>query len=356
SDPFWNPQVRTLRPVAVIDTLAHSTTVEMDLRLEGAALSEFADNTREDNEFRVPKVDWARTSKRVLTMEWIDATPIADIEALVAAGHDMDALANTVIRSFLTHAMRDGVFHADMHPGNLMVDADGRLVAIDFGIVGRMGPRERRFLAEILWAFIAGDYRRAAEVHFWAGYVPGHHDVDQFAQALRAVAEPIRELPADQISMGHLLGQLFEYTEVFDMRTRSELILVQKTMVVVEGVARMLNPAVNMWTAGEPVVRSWMARELGPVGRLEQASTAAGELGSLALSAPKLLSDLEAVARDLSQNGALTGPGVDSLVSGVRSAMDGASGGAGRGSGAWLVAGLWVGALSLVAIAVAQFV
>ena len=243
----FHPPSRRLRPVAVVDTLAHSVEIEMDLRLEAAAISEMADNIAKDGNlpdggFRVPTVDWRRTQKRVLTLEWIDGIPIADHAALRAAGFDLRALGLTVLRSFLRHAMRDGFFHADMHQGNLLVDRDGKVVAVDFGIMGRLGPMEQRFLAEILHGLITRDYQRAAAVHFEAGYVPAHHPVAVFAQAMRAIGEPIHGRTADEISMADLLGQLFAYTEVFDMQTRPELILLQKTMVVVEGVARSLDP------------------------------------------------------------------------------------------------------------------
>ena len=168
------------------------------------------------------------------------------------------------MRSFLKHAMRDGFFHADMHQGNLFVDHAGRLVAVDFGIMGRLGTKEQRFLAEILFGLITRDYKRAAQVHFWAGYVPPHHPVEVFAQALRAIGEPIHGRTAEEISMADLLGQLFAYTDVFDMQTRPELILLQKTMVVVEGVARGLDPSLNMWVAAEPVARKWIEDNLGP--------------------------------------------------------------------------------------------
>ena len=243
----FHPPSRRLRPVAVVDTLAHSVEIEMDLRLEAAAISEMADNIAKDGDlpdgrFRVPTVDWRRTHKRVLTLEWIDGIPIADHAALRAAGFDLRALGLTVLRSFLRHAMRDGFFHADMHQGNLLVDRHGKVVAVDFGIMGRLGPMEQRFLAEILHGLITRDYHRAAAVHFEAGYVPPHHPVAVFAQAMRAIGEPIHGRTADEISMADLLGQLFAYTEVFDMQTRPELILLQKTMVVVEGVARSLDP------------------------------------------------------------------------------------------------------------------
>jgi len=340
-----HPPSRRLRPVAVVDTLAASTRLEMDLRLEGAAISEFAQNAEAGPAgFRVPDVDWERTSKRVLTVEWIEGTPIADIAALEKAGHDLEELGTRLIRIFLTHAMRDGVFHADMHPGNLFVDPAGNIVAIDFGIIGRLGTRERRFLAEILYAFIARDYRRAAEVHFWAGYVPPHQSVDTFAQALRAIAEPILDRPADEISMGHLLGQLFEYTDVFDMRTRPELILLQKTMVVVEGVARMLNPQLNMWTAGEPVVREYLTRELGPVGRVQAAGEGLRDLGEVVGGLPPLLVQAERAARAFGDvlNEQRTSETEALAVISQRSA---------RGSWISSLAG-WVAALALAAIAV----
>ena len=197
-----------------------------------------AENTKNDEGFRVPQVDWTRSARRVLTLEWIDGIPIADRDALAAAGHDVKALGALLMQTFLRHAMRDGFFHADMHPGNLFVDDQGRIVAVDFGIMGRLGMKERRFLAEILYGFFNRNYQRVAEVHFEAGYVPRKHSVAQFAQALRAIGEPIMDRPASEISMAQLLGQLFQYTEVFDMQTRPELLLLQKTMVVVEGVGR----------------------------------------------------------------------------------------------------------------------
>jgi ubiquinone biosynthesis protein len=263
------------------------------MRLEAAAISEMAENTKADEGFRVPQVDWRRTQRRVLTLEWIDGIPISDVPALRAAGHDLGALGLTILQSFLRHAMRDGFFHADMHQGNLFVDQAGRIVAVDFGIMGRLGAKERRFLAEILHGLITRDYRRAAEVHFWAGYVPPHHPVEVFAQALRAIGEPIHGRKASEISMADLLGQLFAYTEVFDMQTRPELLLLQKTMVVAEGVARALDPSLNMWSAAEPIAKQWMEANLGPTGALKDAREGASELSKFLADVPSLLSAAE---------------------------------------------------------------
>jgi len=282
-------EAQRLRPVEAMATLARSVTMEMDFRLEAAALSEMAENTREDTDFRVPTVDWDRTAREVLTLEWIDGTPLNDRAALEVRGLDLPDLGRKVIQSFLRHALRDGFFHADMHPGNLFVDAEGRLVAVDFGIMGRLGPKERRFLAEILFGFITRDYQRTAQVHFDAGYVPRHHSVESFAQAIRAIGEPIHNRTAEDISMAKLLMLLFEVTGLFDMRTRPELLLLQKTMVVVEGVARSLDPKLDMWSTADPVVREWIARNLGPVGKLEDVAEGAGEIGRFLGQVPSLL-------------------------------------------------------------------
>jgi ubiquinone biosynthesis protein len=301
----FSSEAQRLRLIQVVETLARSVAIEMDLRLEAAALSEMAENTREDSDFRVPKVDWDRTARTVLTLEWIDGTPLHDRAALIAKGLDLDHLAAAVMQTFLRHAIRDGFFHADMHPGNLFVDEDGRLVAVDFGIMGRLGPKERLFLAEILYGFITRNYRRTAEVHFEAGYVPPHHSVDSFAQAIRAIGEPIHNRTASEISMAKLLTLLFEVTGLFDMRTRPELLLLQKTMVVVEGVARSLDPKLDMWRTAEPVVREWIERRLGPIGRIEDAATGATGIGSFLGNVPTLLArgallveQLDAITRD----------------------------------------------------------
>ncbi|MFN3658264.1 MAG: 2-polyprenylphenol 6-hydroxylase [Pseudolabrys sp.] len=298
-------EAQRLRLVEVVDTLDRSVALEMDFRLEAAALSEMAENTREDPDFRVPAVDWDHTTREVLTMEWVDGTRLNDRATLEAKGFDLPALGRNVIQTFLRHALRDGFFHADMHPGNLFVDDDGRLVAVDFGIMGRLGPKERRFLAEILFGFITRDYHRVAQVHFDAGYVPRQHSVEAFAQAIRAIGEPIHNRTAEDISMAKLLTLLFEVTGLFDMRTRPELILLQKTMVVVEGVARALDPRLDMWKTADPVVREWIARNLGPVGKLEGAVEGAGEIGRFVAQVPSLLTragtlldQLDTITRD----------------------------------------------------------
>ncbi|MFA6265936.1 MAG: 2-polyprenylphenol 6-hydroxylase [Pseudolabrys sp.] len=306
-----SPEAQRLRLVEVVNTLARSVALEMDFRLEAAALSEMAENTREDTDFRVPGVDWNRTAREVLTMEWIDGTPLNDRATLEAKGYDLPALGRTLIQSFLRHALRDGFFHADMHPGNLFVDSKGKLVAVDFGIMGRLGPKERHFLAEILFGFITRDYMRVAQVHFDAGYVPRHHSVEAFAQAIRAIGEPIHNRTAEDISMAKLLTLLFEVTGIFDMRTRPELILLQKTMVVVEGVARSFDPKLDMWKTADPVVREWIARNLGPIGKIEDVAKGAGEIGRFMGQVPSLLmraGTLLDQVDDITRNGLVLSP------------------------------------------------
>ncbi|QLH69310.1 2-polyprenylphenol 6-hydroxylase [Rhodopseudomonas palustris] len=296
---LYSAEARRLRLVEVINTMSRSVAMEMDLRLEAAAASEMAENTKDDPDFRVPTVDWDRTSHNVLTMEWIDGIPLNDHARLKEANVDTVELGRKVIQSFLRHALRDGFFHADMHPGNLFLDRDGKLVAVDFGIMGRLLPKERRFLAEILLGFITRNYRRVAEVHFEAGYVPPHHSVENFAQAIRAIGEPIHNRLAEEISMAKLLTLLLEVTGLFDMRTRPELILLQKTMVVVEGVARSFDPKLDIWKVADPVVREWIQRNLGPIGKVEGALAGAGELGHTLSSLPTIVSRAVTVLNQL---------------------------------------------------------
>ena len=297
------PDAERLRPREVVEILARSVVMEMDFRLEAAAMSELAQNTAGDGDFRVPRPEWELTARDVLASEWIDGIRLNDRAGIVAAGHDPRALGRTVIQSFLRQAIRDGFFHADMHPGNLFVDADGILVAVDFGIMGRLGHPERRFLAEILLGLILRDYRRVAQVHFEAGYVPRHHSVDDFAQAIRAIGEPIHQRRADEISMAKVLTLLFDVTALFDMSTRTELVMLQKTMVVVEGVARSLDPQLDMWTGAEPVVRAWIARNVGPIGRLESAGRAVLTLADVVSDIPDIAQRLRRVMIRLDEEG-----------------------------------------------------
>jgi ubiquinone biosynthesis protein len=258
------PFSRRLRPRDVIAHFEGVVLGELDLRLEAAAAAEFAANTAGDEGFKVPKPVWFLSGRQVLTIGWVEGIPLADNDALDAAGHDRSRLAARVLQLFLTHALRDGYFHGDMHQGNLKVGPDGEIIAYDFGIMGRIDEYTRRVYAEILIGFIRRDYRRVAEVHFEAGYVPPDRDIDEFARALRVVAEPIFGMDASRISMARLLAYLFEVTERFGMQTRTELILLQRTMVVVEGVARSLDPQVNIWEVSRPIVERYIRDNVGP--------------------------------------------------------------------------------------------
>ncbi|WP_419815765.1 2-polyprenylphenol 6-hydroxylase [Glacieibacterium sp.] len=257
-----------LRPRAVIASFKAWTLAELDLRREAASASELAEAMQGEPGFLVPEVDWARTTRRVLAIDWIDGVKMSDRAAVAALGLDGRVLAATLVRSFLRQAIAQGFFHADMHQGNLFVLRDGRVGVVDFGIMGRLDRRARVYLAQIIHGLLTGDYIRVAEIHFEAGYVPAHHNVGEFATALRAVGEPIRGLDARDISISNLLDGLFGITRSFDMAVQPHLLLLQKTMVMVEGVALTLDPKVNMWQVAEPFVRDWMREELGPEARL----------------------------------------------------------------------------------------
>lgn len=261
---FLSPASRRLRPMDVIAHFEGVVLGELDLRLESAAAAEFSANTADDAGFQVPKPVWHLSNRQVMTLDWAEGINMADNAAIDAAGHNRTVLGARVLQLFLSHALRDGYFHADMHQGNLKVAANGDVIAYDFGIMGRLDEYTRRVYAEILFGFIRRDYRRVAEVHFEAGYVPADRDIDDFARALRVVGEPIFGMDASRISMARLLAYLFEVTERFGMETRTELILLQRTMVVVEGVARSLDPHINIWQVAHPIVEGYIKQNVGP--------------------------------------------------------------------------------------------
>jgi ubiquinone biosynthesis protein len=266
---LFGPEARRLEPRALTEIVGRSLQLELDLRLEAAGASELGELMAADGFMRAPTVLWEGVGRRVLTLDWAEGIPLSDPAAMLQPGMDRKATADNLIRAFLAQAMDHGVFHADLHEGNLFVAAPDRIVAVDFGIIGRLDGVARRHLAEILWGFLQRDYRRVAKAHFDAGYVPSHHSLEAFAQALRAVGEPNVGRAAASVSMGRLLGQLFEITALFDMKLRPELVLLQKTMVTVEGVARSMDPGHNLWSSAEPVVRRWIMRELSPAARVK---------------------------------------------------------------------------------------
>ncbi|MDJ0894249.1 MAG: 2-polyprenylphenol 6-hydroxylase [Alphaproteobacteria bacterium] len=271
------PALRRLRPREVVRIFAEVVSIEMDLRLEGAAAGELAENFAEEPDFRVPAVDWARTARRVLTLERIDGIRITDVDGIRAAGHEPRQILKRASEVFFQQVFRDGYFHADMHPGNVFVEPDGTLVPIDFGIMGRVDQATRRYLAEMLTGFLTGDYRLVADVHFRAGYVPADQDRDRFMQACRAIGEPIQGLPLREISIARLLAQLFTVTEQFRMETQPQLLLLQKTMLMAEGLGRALYPQENMWRLAEPLIRDYIRREYGPEARAAHAINSALE-------------------------------------------------------------------------------
>jgi len=259
-----SPASRRLRPRAVIEHFAGVVRGELDLRMEASAADEFAANTKDDEGFSVPALVWELSSRRVLTTEWVEGISLGDVEAVLATGQDPTEFAARILQTFLRHALRDGYFHADMHQGNLKRGPNGDLIALDFGIMGRIDTYTRKVYAEILMGFLQRDYRRVAEAHFEAGYVPADQDVDAFAQALRAVGEPIFGQDAAHVSMARLFGHLFDVTERFGMQTRTELILLQRTMVVVEGVTRTFDSNMNMWDVSGPIIERYILDHLGP--------------------------------------------------------------------------------------------
>ncbi len=310
----WAPPIRRLEPVKFADTVVRATELELDLRLEAAGADELAEVMAKDGYMSAPRVLWEGVGKRVLTLEWAEGLPLSDEAALSQPGLDRKALADNLTRAFLAQALDHGVFHADLHEGNLFAAAPARLQAVDFGIMGRLGAVERRYLAEILWGFLQRDYPRVAQVHFDAGYVPSHHSVAAFAQALRAVGEPVFGQRANAVAMSRVLTQLFEITALYDMHLRPELVLLQKTMMTVEGVARRIDPEHDIWAASEPVVRRWIARELSPVSRVKQF---AGEAETALRNIARLSQPVAVVEAEPPRPNAFLWFALGALVSGV---------------------------------------
>ncbi len=263
-------KTKRLRLVEVVFLLKEITNHEMDLRFEAAAANEFSENTKNDVGFYVPKIYWNFTSEEILTLDWIDGVSIREKEILKSKKINIENIATDIIQHFLRHAVRDGFFHADMHQGNLFIDDNGQIIPIDFGIMGRMDKLNRRYLAEILYGFVQRDYKKVAEVHIVAGLVPSNVQVDELAQALRSIGEPIFGQSVKDISGGKLLKQLFDVTEKFNMQTQPQLLLLQKTMVVVEGVARKLNPNTNIWETSKPVLEKWLKETKDPISNLTE--------------------------------------------------------------------------------------
>ncbi|CCQ75735.1 2-polyprenylphenol 6-hydroxylase [Magnetospira sp. QH-2] len=335
------PELRRLKPAESVRTFEETVHFEMDLRFEAAAAAELGENFEDDPTFRVPEVDWRRTGQRVLTTERVHGCRFDDREAILAAGHDPKAIVATAAAAFFNQVFRDGLFHGDLHPGNMFVQKDGTLAAVDFGIMGRLDRVTARHLGEMLLAFLTRDYRRAAEVHFEAGWVPADQSVDSFTQACRSIAEPILGLPQNEISMARLLAQLFRITEFFQMEAQPQLLLLQKTMLVAEGAGRRLNPDTNMWILAQPLIEEWMIENLGPQARVLDAVE---DLGDGLRRLPRTLSGLETALQDLNSQGLKVHP--DTL----RGLRDGGPGGSpGRGGvPLWVAIGL-AGAL-IVAI------
>ena len=263
-------KTKRLKLVEVTFLLKQITNHEMDLRFEAAAANEYAENTKNDIGFKVPNIYWNFTSENVMTLDWIDGNSIRETEMLESQNIDTGKIATDIIQHFLRHAVRDGFFHADMHQGNIFIDKSGQIVPIDFGIMGRLDKLSKRFLAEILYGFIQRDYKKVAEVHLAAELVPKNVPVDELAQALRSIGEPIFGQTVKDISGGKLLKQLFDVTEKFNMQTQPQLLLLQKTMVVVEGVARKLNPNTNIWETSRPVLENWLRESKDPINSISE--------------------------------------------------------------------------------------
>jgi len=336
----WRPEWQRVHPIEIVHRLRQSVEFEMDLRLEAAAAAELAENFAGDEGFRVPRIDWSRTAKRMLTTERIRGIPIGDKEAIRAAGIEARDLVGKAAAAFFAMVFRDGFFHADLHPGNLFVAADGAIVAVDFGIMGRLDRKHRYYLADMLLGFLTGNYRQVAQVHFDAGFVPASESVEAFTQACRSIGEPLLERPLEQISVARLLSQLFQITGQFKMETQPQLLMLQKTMVLAEGLGRQLDPTVNMWELARPLIEEWMAlNRSAPARAMLGAADLLGSLERL----PALLGDVERTLKQLAHGGLPLHPDTVRVLQGPQ----------GRGPLFWP---LWIAALALAALALAQWV
>ncbi len=282
-------KTKRLKLLEVVFLLKEITNHEMDLRFEAAAANEFAENTKNDSGFYIPQIYWNYTSEKILTLDWVDGVSIREKEILKNKNIDINNIASNIIQHFLRHAVRDGFFHADMHQGNLFIDKNGKIVPIDFGIMGRLDKLNRKYLAEILYGFIVRDYKKVADVHIIAGLVPKNVNIDELAQALRSIGEPIFGQSVKDISGGKLLKQLFDITEKFNMQTQPQLLLLQKTMVVVEGVARKLNPNTNIWETSKPVLEKWLKETKDPIANFTETLKDSAEVLSRLPEFPKIM-------------------------------------------------------------------
>ncbi|HXP02678.1 MAG TPA: 2-polyprenylphenol 6-hydroxylase [Stellaceae bacterium] len=333
------PALRRLRPIEIVRTLEQSVELEMDLRFEAAAASELAENFAGDPGYHVPKVDWRRTGRGVLTTGRVAGIRFDDRAALVAAGHDISGLLTKAAEAFFNQVFRDGFFHADLHPGNMFVEPGEAIAVVDFGIMGRLDRKTRFFLADMLVGFLTGDYRRVAEVHFAAGYVPPDRSVDDFAQAARSIGEPILGKPLAEISIARLLAQLFRVTEQFEMEAQPQLLLLQKTMVLVEGVGRQLDPTVNVWAMARPLIEQWMQDNRGPEALLRQrVEDAVAVLDAI----PPLVKELGTLVRTWSEEGVVLH--AETLAAHAERRWS---------EGFWVIVPLWLMGLGLLGIAVA---
>ena len=263
------PEWKRFQAREVVAEFARTIRNEINFLVEASRAQKFRDNLKNDPEMHVPAVFWTLSSQHVLTLEWVDGVPIDELLDHVHADTlDAEKISRNIITSFFKQVFRDGYFHADQHPGNIFVLADGTTTMLDFGIIGRVSAQDRIWLAQILQGFLKRDYRLVAEVHILAGYVPRHTDLDAFEEACHLVADPLFGQPLKDISMGNLLAQLFKITEQFDVQIQPHLLLLQKTMLVLEGVGREIHPELNMWELTEPLIRTWMVDHLGPKGQL----------------------------------------------------------------------------------------
>ena len=306
------PKARRLRPTGVIDTLEEVVAMELDLRLEAAAGDELRANFDGDLRFKVPAMDWTRTGRRVLTSERVSGVPVDEILTLEQAGHDTKDIVANMARAFFLQVFRDGFFHADLHPGNLLVNGDGAIQAVDFGIMGRLDKQTRYYLAEMMIGFLTADYAKVAAIHFQAGYIHRSKSKEAFAQATRAIAEPILGLPLKDISLARLLAQLFRVTERFEMETQPQLLLLQKTMLVAEGVGRRLHPDTNMWELARPLIEDWMEDALSPEAKTAETIK---EAGKLIEQLPILINDMGEGVATLTSEGLKLHPDTLSVMS-----------------------------------------